>query len=138
MLGALIGVMTSFKATKTLLLSYPSVFSFGAFSSKGPSQDQLDATHVQFDFFAKGYENKDKTTTGYDKPDKTLHTQIVLQEPGYVFTPIAAITAALTLLDDIKSGKKNIPYGVLTPAAAFVKTDIVSRLQQADVKYTVL
>lgn len=45
---------------------------------------------------------------------------------GYVTTPICVVNSALTILELKESS--GIPNGVLTPAAAFAKTDIIERL----------
>eukprot|EP01112_Ceratiomyxa_fruticulosa_P002861 TRINITY_DN1313_c0_g2_i1.p1 TRINITY_DN1313_c0_g2~~TRINITY_DN1313_c0_g2_i1.p1 ORF type:complete len:443 (+),score=70.19 TRINITY_DN1313_c0_g2_i1:307-1635(+) len=141
--GALWKIMCKFSLTKKLLLRYPSFFSFGAFTNTGPSVKQLEATNVTVDFFAQGFDEKNlpnlnnNNQANLPKPNKKLHTQIAHGEPGYRATPQFVVQSALTLVNDLKNERK-IPNGVLTPAAAFVNTDLVPRLQDEGVVYRVI
>lgn len=106
---------------KRFLLTYPSIFSAGLFRTNGPKEIQLKQTSFTFDYYVRGKQDNNKQVN--------LHTQLHGPEPGYVFTPLAAVESALTILDSIRSGKPTVPYGVLTPGSAFKNTNIIDRLQ---------
>ena len=134
--GTLLKLMVSFKLGKSLLLKYPSIFSLGMFKSSGPTQQQLNQTSFTMNYFARGYKSIPSDTRS--KPDLKLHTQLNAPEPGYVWTPIAAVESALVLLNSIKS-TRSVPPGVLTPGAAFKNTELIERLNKVEgVQFRVL
>ena len=135
MFGLLLQVLSLSSYTRRLMLDYPRLFSFGMFSHDGPSQQQMEDTSLTFDFFASGYPTATSDPSLPLQP--LLHTQVHMPEPGYVATPILAVQAALTILDDRAAATRKLPIGVLTPGAAFRQTDLVSRLTGAGIRFVV-
>ncbi|KAG5461883.1 MAG: hypothetical protein BJ554DRAFT_5859 [Olpidium bornovanus] len=80
----------SFLATKpwgrSLLLKHPKLFSYGLFSRKGPSEEQIRATRFTSRFFAAGYSSEEAANSGKE-PDVRLVTECSGPEPGYVWVP---------------------------------------------------
>jgi len=68
--------------------------------------------------------------------DLEVITKVSGPEVGYVTTPICVCESAYVLLEMKKTGK--IPCGVLSPAAAFAKTNLIERLHQNGVQFTVV
>jgi short subunit dehydrogenase-like uncharacterized protein len=56
-----------------------------------------------------------------------------------VATPIAVVESALQIIKDRKKARdaQEIPYGVITPAVAFGTTDIIERLNEKGIKFSV-
>ena len=53
--GKMMEVLAQYGWGRTLLLKFPGFFSFGVFSRRGPTQQQMDQTKFQMDFFGEGY-----------------------------------------------------------------------------------
>lgn len=53
--GTLLKLLSPSAFGRSLLLTFPSLFSFGVFRKGGPSQAQLDASSFTFTFIAQGY-----------------------------------------------------------------------------------
>lgn len=130
--GMLLGILSSFSFGRKLLLSFPSIFTFGVFSHKGPSQEQLDGTSFRMEFVAQGY---DGAPSAGEKPTKVLKGCVRGPEPGYVATPIIVSQCALTLLDERAKIKQR---GVLTTATAFRDTSLIERLDGAGIKFELM
>ncbi|XP_074078943.1 saccharopine dehydrogenase-like oxidoreductase [Macrotis lagotis] len=127
-------LFVKFSIGRQLLVKFPWLFSFGYFSSKGPTQKQMDDASFIFTFFGQGY-SQDHTTK-HNKPNMKICTQVKGPEAGYVATPIAMVQAAVTLLKDTTELPKG--GGVFTPGAAFSKTRLIERLNQNGIEFSVV
>lgn len=118
--GGVLSLMAPFSATRSLLLSYPRVFSFGAFSHEGPTDEQLAGTSFTMTFYATA-----AAPDGDGEPLESV-TRVSGPELGYVATPIIAAACALTILVE----RETLEYraGVVTPAAAFGRSSLRQRL----------
>lgn len=59
-------------------------------------------------------------------------TRFTIFAIGYVATPKMVVQAAYTLLRQ----KDKVPNGVLTPAVAFARTDLIDRLQEQGIVFS--
>ena len=94
----------------------------------------MDASSFTLTFFGQGYSqglSPDKS-----KPNIRICTQVKGPEAGYVATPIAMVQAAVTLLNDASDLPK--AGGVFTPGAAFCRTQLIERLNQRGIEFSVI
>ena len=131
------GLLAKYEFGRQLLLKHPRFFTLGRFSHQGPSDQQLAETSFSETFFAKGYsaelQAKHKTEELLMvEPDVSIVTSVSGPEPGYVATPKLVVQACYTLLHQ----KALVPNGVLTPAVAFARTDLIKRLQEQGIVFT--
>ncbi|KAI8872286.1 hypothetical protein GQ42DRAFT_161431 [Ramicandelaber brevisporus] len=151
--GGLCSQLIKFRLGRWLVLRFPAFFTCGMFSRKPPTQAMLDGTTFVSTFVAKGYVSSEQRRQAAadaeitpeldgaeqakrwaaviktEKPDRRLVAKVSGPEPGYVATPICVVQCALIVLS------KDVPRGVLTPAAAFADTDLVSRLTSRGIKF---
>ena len=105
--GALLFMLfASFNGGRQMLLKYPEFFTFGTFTKKGPSEEQIQGASFSETFYCKGVVGDAK---------KEMVVKVSGPEAGYVTTPICCVAAAELLLDG------DIYKGVMTPAAAFTE-----------------
>lgn len=102
------------------VLRHAERFTWGFFGKNGPSEEQVRTTSVDLTFFGQ-WKSKDGREEGHEV------VRARLPEPTYVATSRMAIAAALTILEDRESLPKG---GVMTPAIAFNKSDILVRLEK--------
>ncbi|KAJ3410082.1 hypothetical protein HDV05_004107 [Chytridiales sp. JEL 0842] len=140
--GTIMTTLPKYAWGRYLLLKFPGFFSGGIFSKKGPSELQIAQTSVTSTFVGRGYKSiitpQDSENLVIGKHEVEIITKVCGPEPGYVTTPIAVVTCALLLLEERKKKGDNIPSGVLTPAVAFGGTDIIPRLSESGVSFSVV
>jgi short subunit dehydrogenase-like uncharacterized protein len=126
--GALLRFLVQWSWGRSLVLSHPRFFTFGAFSHEGPNAAQLASTTFSMTFFASGtFGSVDEVRARGPNPSNSRATvRISGPEPGYVATPLFLLAAAYELLE--RERCVAVKGGVLTPAAAFRGPN--SRLQQ--------
>lgn len=129
LVSALIRFAGCFSWTNNLLLSYPSIFSFGAVTKEGPSRKQVADSSFQMFLVAKGW----KVEESEYPPNKTLVAKISGPEVAYDATSIMLVQAGVTVL--LESDKMPFKGGVLPPGFAFHDTDLIERLGRHDVKF---
>ncbi|KAM7368233.1 hypothetical protein PAMP_014473 [Pampus punctatissimus] len=131
--GLLFWFLVKFSLGRKLLTTFPWIFSFGLFSKSGPTMKQIEDTCFSLTFFGEGYSEGADPSQG--RPDSKICTQIIGAEPGYVATVSAMVQAAVTLLNELHSLPRR--GGVFTPGAAFYKTNLIDRLQNHSIKFSV-
>ncbi|KAF9181224.1 hypothetical protein BGZ51_005584 [Haplosporangium sp. Z 767] len=138
MASTVFGMLAKYEFGRKFLLKHPRLFTLGTFSHEGPTKQQLAETSFSETFFAQGfsqelrskYPNPDELRQV--KPDVSIVTSVSGPEPGYVATPKMVVQACYTLLLQ----KELVPSGVLTPAIAFGKTNLIERLQEQETKFS--
>ncbi|CAB3250825.1 unnamed protein product [Arctia plantaginis] len=121
-----------FKVFRRLLISFPRLFTLGYVSRKGPTYTMRQSTNFSFILNGKGWE---LDCNEKSKPTKTLSVKVSGQDPCQDSTAIALIMSAITILKE----SSNMPKGgVITPGAAFFRTDIVDRLMHEGYTFQVL
>ncbi|CAB3235856.1 unnamed protein product [Arctia plantaginis] len=124
--------LSYFKVFRRLLISFPRLFTLGYVSRKGPTYTMRQSTNFSFILNGKGWE---LDCNEKSKPTKTLSVKVSGQDPCQDSTAIALIMSAITILKE----SSNMPKGgVITPGAAFFRTDIVDRLMHEGYTFQVL
>ncbi|XP_070781976.1 saccharopine dehydrogenase b [Enoplosus armatus] len=131
--GLLFWFMVKFSLGRKLLITFPSLFSFGLFTKSGPTMKQIEDTCFSMTFFGEGYSEGTDPKEG--RPNAKICTQVIGAEPGYVATVSAIVQAAVTLLNELHSLPRR--GGVYTPGAAFYKTSLIDRLHNHSIKFSV-
>ncbi|KAG0327678.1 hypothetical protein BG004_002714 [Podila humilis] len=117
----------TFKVLATMIMAH-----------EGPSDQQLAETSFSETFFAEGYSKalQERYPNAGElrqvKPDVSIVTSVSGPEPGYVATPKMVVQACYTLLLE----QDKVPRGVLTPAVAFGKTDLIKRLEEQGIVFS--
>ncbi|KAG0363381.1 saccharopine dehydrogenase-like oxidoreductase [Gamsiella multidivaricata] len=136
--STMFGTLARYEWGRNLLLKHPRLFTMGMFGHEGPSSKQLAETSFSETFFAKGYSRALRESVGGEEglkkvePDVAIVTSVSGPEPGYVATPKMVVQACYTLLKQ----KEKVPNGVLTPAVAFARTDLIERLQEQGIVFS--
>ncbi|KAE9595285.1 hypothetical protein Lal_00018863 [Lupinus albus] len=133
--GIFIGLFGSFAFGRRLLLNFPSFFSLGWFSKKGPSEEEVKSASFKMWFVGHGFSNVSLATQRNTKPDTEIITRVMGPEVGYVTTPIILIQCALILLGQ----RDNLPKGgTYPPGIIFGSTDLQERLQQNGISFDII
>jgi short subunit dehydrogenase-like uncharacterized protein len=129
----LFGLLAQIPFTRRFLLEYPELCTGGMFGKTGPTEEQIKTCGFISHFFVTGYRHN-KTDS---EPDFGGRFRVSGPEIGYATTSICVAESALTLLRD-KSSSKLVSSGVMTPGAAFAKTDLIEHLQKGGLKFEML
>ncbi|TKY50214.1 mitochondrial saccharopine dehydrogenase oxidoreductase [Spatholobus suberectus] len=134
-IGIIIGLLGRSSFGRWLLLKYPSIFTLGGFSKKGPSEEEIASASFKMWFVGHGFSNESLAEQGNTKPDMEIITRVMGPEMGYVTTPIILVQCALIL----HSQRNNLPKGgVYPPGIVFGPTDLQERLQQNGISFDVI
>lgn len=135
--GILFYFMASFVFTRNILLKYPEIFTFGIVTTKGPKRSDLTGLRFCVTLTGKGWDKKlEDVDEQHTQPPNTSKTvQVKGPDPGYFATAILVTQSAMTILKE----KDKLPGrgGVYTPAAAFLKTSLRSRLEENGISFVV-
>lgn len=127
-------LLVQFGFGRKLLIKFPGFFSFGFFTTAGPTRKQMEGASFRFSFFGEGYTEGQDPSHGI--PNAQIRTLVQGPEAGYVATPIAMVQSALTIL--LEPEKLPKMGGVYTPGAAFAKTSLIERLNNHGIRFSVL
>ncbi|KAL7465738.1 hypothetical protein ACHAXS_006057 [Conticribra weissflogii] len=126
--GVTFSTLARFKWGCDWLHSNPEGFSGGVFTSKGPTEEELE--NAAFTTYVTAYGSK-YSTSDEGNNDQIARVKVSGPEPGYVATPRLIIALALTVLDAGKTVSKSINLsfesGVTLPGAVFGDCDEVYR-----------
>ncbi|GFS65967.1 lipid droplet localized protein [Trichonephila inaurata madagascariensis] len=120
---------------RSLLAKYPSFFSAGAFSTEGPTRQQVMEGTTTVTLLAKGWKNKlsEPTDQHTTPPDTQMKLTINGPEPAYSLTAKCMVQAGVTIIQD--TDKLPLEGGVLTPGVAFENTDLLQRLEKSGIAF---
>jgi len=123
--GLVFTLMNKTALGRSLIIKHPSLFTAGAFSHEGPTQEQRDGAAFKFDFYG----------TGVDKANQ-IHCRVNGSDPGYQDTAALIASAAQCLLNE----RENLPAGggVMTTAHAFKDTSLVQKLMKRGIQFSVV
>lgn len=133
--GMCIGLLGKTAFGRWLLLKFPSVFSFGWFKKKGPTEDEVASASFKMWFVGQGFSDSNLVSLGNTKPDMEIITRVMGPEIGYLTTPIILLQCALILLSERESIPKG---GVFPPGIVFGHTDLEERLQENGISFDVI
>ncbi|KAF8054984.1 Sccpdh [Scenedesmus sp. PABB004] len=125
---------------RALLLRFPGFFSRGLVTHAGPSEAQMAATTTTLDFFAAGWSAPPPPGVAPGAPDRAVHAQVTLGDPGYRCTAVMLVAAAATLLEDDRNAMLAAVGGrggVFTVGQLFRNSSLMSRLDARGVRYAV-
>eukprot|EP01025_Chloroclados_australasicus_P062016 TRINITY_DN8144_c0_g1_i6.p1 TRINITY_DN8144_c0_g1~~TRINITY_DN8144_c0_g1_i6.p1 ORF type:complete len:415 (+),score=37.65 TRINITY_DN8144_c0_g1_i6:171-1415(+) len=132
-MGLIIFTLAKFQWGRSVLLKYPSFFTWGVFQKTSPSEQHIQNTRFEKTLFVTGYSNGPPKDNN-QKPDKEICIKVRGPEMGYVTTPITIVQSAITLLEE----KDKLPeFGVYTPAGLFSETSLLDRLQSNGITFQV-
>jgi short subunit dehydrogenase-like uncharacterized protein len=136
--GIFFFIMAQFQFGRKMLEQYPEVFTFGKFSKTGPSREQLKGCGFSYWFFGKGWKDTmaDSAQQHEEPPDTEVVARVDGPDAAYIGTAAMMVTCARTLMDE----PNNLPAGggVFPPGALFEKTDLINRLEQRGIKFTLV
>lgn len=141
LMAALFGSMFKWLAYRnwgrSLLLRFPSFFSLGQVSKRGPTERQMRETSFSVTLYGYGYTNIEDETKDFEYYDRRVTVKVSGPEPGYVATPIIMVQSALTLLKD----HDKLPSsggGVFTSGAVFQRTRLIERLIERGISFKII
>ncbi|XP_047518020.1 saccharopine dehydrogenase-like oxidoreductase isoform X1 [Pieris napi] len=131
---ALIGyVLLKLRCIRNLFLNHPRVFTLGAITREGPSEEVMNSTIFSFVLFGEGWSEGTDITT---PPDKKLAVKVSGVNPAYGATVVALLFSALTILTEKDKMPKET--GVLTTGIAFKDTNIIKHLHENNLNFEVI
>jgi len=133
LVGAMFGLLASFKWGRALLEGYPGVFSFGRVSKEGVPKEKADNTNFELTLVGEGWKNRvdpDKTSP---PPNRRVITTVKGKNIGYGATCECMVQAALVIL--LETNKLPSMGGVYPPGYAFAETTLIKRLNERDVTF---
>ncbi|XP_062705548.1 saccharopine dehydrogenase-like oxidoreductase [Aedes albopictus] len=134
LIGTVCGLMTWSRFGRKLLLKYPRFFSAGLVSREGPSEEALKNTEFNIYIVGEGWDRvKNRLEPSDESPNKQLIVRVSGTNPGYGATCVALLLSAKTILG--QSDKMPASGGVLTPGAAFYKTNLIEDLCKNGFKF---
>ncbi|KAG0721476.1 Saccharopine dehydrogenase-like oxidoreductase [Chionoecetes opilio] len=130
-------LLSSFTWTRNLLFKYPDILTAGVFKRAGAKREELK--NLKFTVTQVGHGWSEKLAEGSDQytspPDSSIIVKVKGPDPGYGATSIMMVSSAMTILRE-----KNLcaeKGGVMTPGMAFSKTDLIDRLCDRGMSFTV-
>ncbi|MFS8011148.1 putative saccharopine dehydrogenase, NADP binding domain, NAD(P)-binding domain superfamily [Helianthus anomalus] len=134
-IGLSIGLLGSFAFGRWLLLKFPSIFTFGGFRKKGPTEEEVASATFKMWFVGYGFSDAKLASQEGAKPDTEIITRVMGPEIGYLTTPIILIQCALIVLKQ----RQDLPKGgVLTPGIVFGPFDLQDRLQENGISFDLI
>lgn len=160
-MGIVFGLLTKYSFGRKLLLKYPKIFSLGFISHEGPTEEKMKNTKFSITFYGQGWPKEETLAEPTDQhttmPSKKIVTRVTGTNPGatyikslnwnrnliefsfnlgYGATCVALLLAATTILNE----KEKLPLtgGVLSPAACFAKTNLISNLTKNGFDFEVI
>ncbi|GFW15550.1 saccharopine dehydrogenase-like oxidoreductase [Trichonephila clavipes] len=129
------GFLSMFSFGRSLLAKYPSFFSAGAFSTEGPTRQQVMEGTTTVTLLGKGWKNKlsEPTDQHTTPPDTQMKLTINGPEPAYSLTAKCMVQAGVTIIQD--TDKLPLEGGVFTPGVAFENTDLLQRLEKSGIAF---
>ncbi|XP_045520372.1 saccharopine dehydrogenase-like oxidoreductase [Pieris brassicae] len=126
-------ILTRLSFTRDLLLKHPRLFTMGAVTREGPSEEVMNSTVFSFLLLGEGWSQGSDLTS---PPNKKLAVKVSGVNPGYGATVVALLFSALTILNE----KDKMPKegGVLTTGVAFRDTSIIQQLHENNLKFEIV
>ncbi|KAK5649846.1 hypothetical protein RI129_000875 [Pyrocoelia pectoralis] len=117
---------------RKLLLKYPKLFSCGIFSHNGPTSATLESMKYLLTFIGEGWAGSivPQQDSSDNPPTSNITVRLTGSDPFYGLTSTTVTLAAMVILEE----SKKLPEsgGVYTPAAAFINTSLLDRLQKTE------
>lgn len=135
--GLIFGIFAKFEFGRYLLETYPGIFSGGAVTKEGPSDEMTKDTDFHWTFVGLGWKGTraENAAANLDMaPNRRVKVEVKGKNVGYGSTCECLVQAALCVLKE----KDLMPGvgGVFPPGYAFANTTLVDRLHRNDVTFT--
>ncbi|GFR78893.1 saccharopine dehydrogenase oxidoreductase [Elysia marginata] len=132
---AYIGFMSYFSVTRSLLLKFPKIFTLGLFKKGGPTNEQVNGSSFSMTFVGRGFDSVENITAGA-KPNRVVTARLNGPEAGYLTTSASMVQCGVIILKE----SSTMPHkgGVMTAGAAFSGTNIIQRLDERNLKFTLI
>lgn len=130
--GLILSTLSKFAIGQNLLMKFCKFFSFGTFSREGPPIEAISGTTFTIDMVGRGVDE--------NKNEKTAYMQVKGPEMGYDGTSKILVSAIRTMLTEREVVLENLSGsgGVTTTAFAFQNTQIVQKLTDRGITFTML
>lgn len=137
-LGLIFVLLSKFQFGRNLLLKYPRVFSAGAASHEGPSEEGMKNSYFNLTLFGEGWKERlaEPTDEHNSPPNRRVVVKVSGKDPGYGLTGVSLLLAAVTILRE--NDKMPGSGGVYPPGAAFAKTSLLEELDKHGLKFEVV
>lgn len=141
-LGTFIGMIyfvliAYFSLTRYLLLKFPEKMTAGIFNRNGPKRESLKDLKFTSTLIGHGWsETLAEPSDEHSKePDASIVVKVSGPDPGYGATSLMMVASAMTILREKHNctGKG----GVMTPGTAFMNTNIINRIQDRGMTFTI-
>lgn len=138
LVGAVFSMMARFRCGRSLLLTYPRLFSLGMTSHEGPSEESAENTFFAVTLKGEGWKDKlsEPTDNFTEPPNKRMTVKVSGRNPGYGSTTVILVMSAYMCLTE--HDKMPGSGGVYPPGAAFARTSMIQQLNERDVKFEVI
>ncbi|RWS27573.1 hypothetical protein B4U80_06290 [Leptotrombidium deliense] len=127
-----------FKIGRYLMHTFPEVFTFGVFTRKPITREEVNRASFKMLFVGKGWKETldDPLTQVSHSPDSMIYASVTGGSPGYPVTAVCVVQAAFAVVYE----KDKLPNngGVYTPGSAFRNTNLVKKLSAKGVKFELL
>lgn len=139
-MAIIFAVFSKFSFGRKLLLNYPELFSFGIFSKKQPSEEDIDNSMFQITLYGEGWKEKltDKNDQYTEPCNKKIIGRVKGRNPGYGTTCICLVAAAVIVLQEKHKLAGNGQGGVYTPGVAFANTSLIKILNDNEVTFDII
>jgi len=127
------GFMTQFSITRSLLLKFPWLFTFGAVTKEGPSEETIKKSFFEMTLIGKGWKNREESLEIDEPMDREVKVVVKGKNVGYGATCEMMVQSAIVTLNE--TDKLPSTGGVLTPGFAYAKTTLVDRLHHRGVTF---
>jgi hypothetical protein len=129
--AAWITLLAQFPLTHRLLIRYPRLFTAGFVSPDGPTLETIAGSSFRQQMIGHG-----RCLSAESSTSETIDVTVTVagRDPGYLATASCLVQSAYVLLD--RKEKKLVPSGVLTPGAAFWRTNLLDRLQENGIEFS--
>eukprot|EP00092_Neocalanus_flemingeri_P018792 GFUD01020350.1.p1 GENE.GFUD01020350.1~~GFUD01020350.1.p1 ORF type:complete len:421 (-),score=109.24 GFUD01020350.1:86-1348(-) len=131
--GLVFGILANYTWGRTLLETFPGVFSFGAVSKSGVPKKKADNTNFEMTLVGEGW----KTRVDQEKaspPNRRVTTVVKGKNMGYGATCECMVQSGMVILQELS--KLPNAGGVYSPGYAFADTTLVQRLTERDVTFS--
>ena len=113
--GLTFNTLSGYKWGRSILLKNPKLFTIGAFTDEGPTEEMLSATSWRSVFFGYGWSEATTDKQPNHGFDRKVVCSVSGPEPGYIGTALMYLQMARFVREERPKYKMSIDGGVYTP-----------------------
>jgi len=141
LIGLTFNLLSGYGWGRKLLLRHPELFTLGAFSDAGPTEEMLSATTWRTVFLGKGWGAATADAPPPTGFDRAVTCSVSGPEPGYVATALMYLTMARFVRDERKAiparGGVYTPAGLVGAGGAAAVHKLVASLRAVGIRFDV-